>query len=381
MKYLFFDIECANCDDRKGKIYSFGYIVVDENLNVVENEKDIIMNPNVEQWRWYVLKNILAYSKKDVESRSKFDKHYNKIKRLLEDKDTKVCGFSVKDDVGYLLDECERYRLEPIKIDFFDIQRLEAKISESHNKGLEEAYLFWCRQLPTGAHRSDIDARFTLEIAREICKKQKKTLQEFMLEDESLSGKTDGFKYGFNDEQLETRDERYERKEAERLLRFTGKKDKSGFRELKEECKDYILKGSKNNLLFLRHMENVKPKTDREQTLLGKRISISLNYEAYNFTNMMKIVQLICDCGGEYVKKASTADIFVKYHLIEDGEERRCSKYEFVQEEIKNGREIDIVEFEDFLELLGLTEEKLNKIPIEDYEYLMDEKYKREKLA
>ena len=175
MKYLFFDIECANCDDRRGKIYSFGYIVVDENLNVVENEKDIIMNPNVEQWRWYVLKNILAYSKKDVESRSKFDKHYNKIKRLLEDKDTKVCGFSVKDDVGYLLDECERYRLEPIKIDFFDIQRLEAKISESHNKGLEESYLFWCRQLPIGVHRSDIDARFTLEIAREICKKQKKT--------------------------------------------------------------------------------------------------------------------------------------------------------------------------------------------------------------
>ena len=51
------------------------------------------------------------------------------------------------------------------------------------------------------------------------------------------------------------------------------------------------------------------------------------------------------------------------------------------EEEIKNGREIDIVEFEDFLELLGLTEEKINKLPIEDYEYLMDEKYKREKLA
>ena len=381
MKYLFFDIECANCNDRRSKIYSFGYIIADEGLNVIEDEKDIVMNPDVDKWDWYVLKNILAYSKKEVESKSKFNKHYNKIKRLLEDEETIVCGFSVKNDVGYILDECERYKLEPIKIRFFDIQRLEAKISGSDNKGLGEAYISWCKQLLLGAHRSDVDAKFTLDLAKEICKKQKKTLQEFILEDESLSGKTDGFKYGFNDEQLETRDERYERKQAERLLRFTGRKDKSGFRELKEECKDYILKGSKNNLLFLRHMENVKPKTDREQTLLGKRISISLNYEAYNFTNMMKIVQLICDCGGEYVKKASTSDIFVKYHLIEDGEERRCSKYEFVQEEIKNGKEIDIVEFEDFLELLGLTEEKLNELPIEDYEYLMDEKYKREKLA
>ena len=381
MKYLFFDIECANCNDRRGKIYSFGYIIADEGLNVIEDEKDIVMNPDVDKWDWYVLKNILAYSKRDVENKSKFNKQYNKIKRLLEDENSIVCGFSVKEDVGYILDECERYKLEPIKIKFFDVQRLESKISKNGTKSLSEAYIAWCKQFPLGAHRSDVDARFTLELAKEICKKQKKTLQEFILEDESLSGKTDGFKYGFNDEQLETRDERYERKQAERLLRFTGRKDKSGFRELKEECKDYILKGSKNNLLFLRHMENVKPKTDREQTLLGKRISISLNYEAYNFTNMMKIVQLICDCGGEYVKKASTADIFVKYHLIEDGEERRCSKYEFVQEEIKNGKEIDIVEFEDFLELLGLTEEKLNELPIEDYEYLMDEKYKREKLA
>ena len=381
MKYLFFDIECANCNDRRGKIYSFGYIIADEGLNVIESEKDIVMNPDVDKWDWYVLKNILAYSKRDVESKSKFNKQYNKIKRLLEDEEIIVCGFSVKDDVGYILDECERYKLEPIKIKFFDVQRLEAKISKKETKGLSEAYIAWCKQLPLGAHRSDVDARFTLDLAKEICKKQKKTLQEFILEDELLSGKTDGFKYGFNDEQLETRDERFERKEAERILRFAGRKDKSGFRELKEECKDYILKGSKNNLLFLRLMENVKPKSDREQTLLGKKISISLNYEAYNFTNMMKIVQLICDCGGEYVKKASTADIFVKYHLLEDGEERRCSKYEFVQEEIQNGKDICVVEFDDFLKMIGITEKGLNELPIEDYEYLMDKKYKREKLA
>ena len=81
MKYLFFDIECANCNDRRGKIYSFGYIIADEGLNVIEDEKDIVMNPDVDKWDWYVLKNILAYSKKEVERKSKFNKHYNKIKR------------------------------------------------------------------------------------------------------------------------------------------------------------------------------------------------------------------------------------------------------------------------------------------------------------
>ena len=42
MNYLFFDIECANRDETgRNQIYSFGYLVVDENMQVVEKEKDI----------------------------------------------------------------------------------------------------------------------------------------------------------------------------------------------------------------------------------------------------------------------------------------------------------------------------------------------------
>lgn len=381
MKYLFFDLECANCSDRRGKIFSFGYVVVDENLNELTTAKDIIMNPAVDKWDWYVIKNILAYPKKEVESRAKFDKHYGKIKKLLEDPEIIVCGFDVKNDVGYILDECERYNLEPISMKFFDVQRLESNISGSKRVGLGEAYIRWLHRLPDGAHRSDTDAKFTLELAKKICATQNKTLSDFINEDENLCGRTDGFKYGFNDEPLETRDERYNRKEAEKMLRFAGKPVKGKFRELKDEYKDHIIKGSKNNVLFLRLLESVTPKTKREQTLAGKSVSISLNYEAYNFLNMMKIVQLICDCGGTYVKKASTADIFVKYHLIEGGEERKCSKYEYVKEEIEKGKEIQVLEFDEFLQLLGITEDQLNEIPAEDYEYLMDDKYKREKTA
>ena len=35
MKYLFFDIECANCFGGKAKIYSFGYLVTDEQFNKI----------------------------------------------------------------------------------------------------------------------------------------------------------------------------------------------------------------------------------------------------------------------------------------------------------------------------------------------------------
>lgn len=42
MKYLFIDIECA--DGGKGTICSFGYVIADENFNVIKSE-DVIINP------------------------------------------------------------------------------------------------------------------------------------------------------------------------------------------------------------------------------------------------------------------------------------------------------------------------------------------------
>ena len=42
MKYLFFDIECA--DGGKATICSFGYVIADMDFNILEHD-DIIMNP------------------------------------------------------------------------------------------------------------------------------------------------------------------------------------------------------------------------------------------------------------------------------------------------------------------------------------------------
>jgi hypothetical protein len=38
MKYLFFDIECANCFDGKAKICEFGYVLTDEKFNVLQED-------------------------------------------------------------------------------------------------------------------------------------------------------------------------------------------------------------------------------------------------------------------------------------------------------------------------------------------------------
>ena len=82
MKYLFFDIECANRDSTgKNQIYSFGYLIADENMRILEREKDILINPNVEHWDWHVVKEILAYPKLEVEKKPRFNKTHTKIKK------------------------------------------------------------------------------------------------------------------------------------------------------------------------------------------------------------------------------------------------------------------------------------------------------------
>lgn len=138
-------------------------------------------------------------------------------------------------------------------------------------------------------------------------------------------------------------------------------------------------KGSKNALLFLRMIESAERNKEREQILKGKSISLSLNYEINNFKEMMFLVQRIHALGGTYVKKATTADIFVKEKECENIENQRCSKYEFVKEEIENGKKIEVMEFNEFLSLIGLTQEDVENVPETDYEYLMDEKYCRRK--
>lgn len=79
MKYLFFDIECANCFDRKGKIFSFGYVLTDEKFNVLEPREDILVDPDA-PFDWYVAKKMMAYDKKEFRTKPRFDRIYPRIK-------------------------------------------------------------------------------------------------------------------------------------------------------------------------------------------------------------------------------------------------------------------------------------------------------------
>ena len=82
MRYLFFDIECCNGRD----ICEFGYVITDENFNILEKD-DIIINP---ENKFNLTgrpggRNISLFYSKDVYYKAKtFPHYYDRIKKLIE---------------------------------------------------------------------------------------------------------------------------------------------------------------------------------------------------------------------------------------------------------------------------------------------------------
>jgi len=99
-RYLFFDIESAT--GSKGCICEFGYVITNENLEIIE-ERNILMNPKCE-FSWRVLRKILKKDKRVYESQKGFTSHYDFIKKLVTTSDL-VFGFATVNDVIYLNDD------------------------------------------------------------------------------------------------------------------------------------------------------------------------------------------------------------------------------------------------------------------------------------
>ena len=139
-----------------------------------------------------------------------------------------------------------------------------------------------------------------------------------------------------------------------------------------------MLRGRRNHTLFLRYLDYGEGIGEKSDKLKGKKVTISMNYETEHFKEMMILAGMIKATGGEYVLKASTADIFATVDVKnEDGTLRRCSRGDYVRAEIENGRDIEIITFDDLLTLLGTSREELEAKPELDTEYLLDDKYKK----
>lgn len=185
MKYLFFDIECANCLDGIYKICEFGYVLTDEHFNVIKHV-DIPISPRDNKTKHCNIDTFVsdkvpgykrAYEPNHYYSCPRFDEYYQTIKELIIDKDTLVFGYSVENEIRFLDSEFKRYKLEPIKYDIYDVQIISKHYFENREdlKGfaLERIFKVLCgdeEAKKLTPHFSKDDAFMTMRILKEIVK-------------------------------------------------------------------------------------------------------------------------------------------------------------------------------------------------------------------
>lgn len=130
MKYLFFDIECSNCFNGVGKMCEFGYVLTDENFNTLKKD-DIPMSPGKGEGNRFHLRQRkgekdleLAYEYDYYYEQPEFPYFYERIKGLVEDKDTICFAYSMDNDIAHLYHACERYKLKQYNYECYDVQKL-----------------------------------------------------------------------------------------------------------------------------------------------------------------------------------------------------------------------------------------------------------------
>lgn len=357
MNYLFFDVECANSFDGVGKICEFGYVLTDENLNVLKHGIHLI-NPNAE-FQDYVIWHIISYKVEDYYNAPKYPEVYHEhIKDLLELPNTICLGHGIKNDIKYLNDEANRYGLAKIDFQYIDTSYIyKAFYGEEKIKGLKAIVKEKELGNHKSLHNSEYDSLMTLEYVKLLC-------MESALSFSDLSNKYHSVRIA----QIDRYNQSSPRK-ASQLKKKDFRSDKST---------NHMIRGKKNHSMFRLFIERGEPIGEKSDKLVGKKVTVSMNYEAEHFKEMVILAGLIKAAGGEYEIKASNCDLFATFEKIDkEGIPFHCNRYDYVNEAIKNGKNIEITSLDELLTLLDTDRETLETTQPLDIDYVLDEKFRK----
>ena len=356
MKYLFFDLEYASSRGGIDRNCEFGYVVTDEKFNVIDRG-NLIINPNLDrsEWDYRVVRKILTRPIKEYESNQTFPYHYNIIKNLISSADY-ILGHSVNGDAKAINDDCKRYDLPSIVYELYDIKLMYKEFSNTRKDTSVENILKALNIEEAGkSHDAEIDAYHTMLELKSMLDDLGVTLEEMLELCPNSKDETSNFVVKSIEEARIRKEE-----EFKKSLNGDGSND--------------IRKHGDNRVRFLQFLDNVKPNKEGSNKFKDKKISISINYEEHHFRQMLNLIQLIVNEGGSLILKASLSNIFVKYDIIfEDGTLRNDSKYNYVCEANQNGADIEIIEFNELLDRLGISEEELDSMLMPSFDFLFEE--------
>lgn len=142
MRYLFFDIECA---DGNRAICEYGYVLTDEKFNVIR-KRNILMDPECPfnlTGRDGQADLVLTYPYSEYYKYYPFDDSYETIKNLMTQKDLLIFGHAVNNDIGFLFKDCNRYKLPLFDYTAYDIQKMLPVFNKQNKRytSLETAFI------------------------------------------------------------------------------------------------------------------------------------------------------------------------------------------------------------------------------------------------
>lgn len=287
MRYLIFDIECANWFDNVGKITSFGYVVANEKFEILEYD-DIVIDPEV-KFDSYVLKKMMKYDKNFIYAQPNFCEFNDKISSLINEKNQIILGHTMNRDALSLIHSTLHCKLQPYNFDFVNIEEIY-KHFEKPTEGfsLEKICNFFDIDCTEELHKSSYDALLTMKAAKAMSDKYEMSIAE-LAEKVSLS----------NFRCLD--------------CKIYQKNEENDFVDLddgKNKIRGY------NKIIFSRFLQrNVEIENDRFN---NKYFYFSKAYSSGHFIEMMAIANFLKKNGAKLAKYRNTADFCVVNKKLSD---------------------------------------------------------------
>ena len=286
MKYVFFDIECACVYKNVAKMCAFGYVVTDENFNLLERE-DVLMNP---RGKFHLTGRkggeglVLPYEYEDFKKYPVFPAVYQRIKELLEDKDVIVCGHATINDVNYLNLETRRYNLPSFRFSFYDTQFFYMNVEKEYTRQYGLQSMAEELGVEFTPHRAVDDAYATMRVCEVLCKRAGCDLKGFVEKYGIRAGQISGHKI--------------------KGLSSTGLKAYLTEREIKREAH------MKAHEEFYRFVNKHMHKRKRGGSLEGKIFCFSRDIED-DVPVSRKLVAAIFASGGQYTSHPTECNVYI----------------------------------------------------------------------
>jgi DNA polymerase III epsilon subunit-like protein len=284
MNFVFFDIECASVYKTTAKICAFGYVICDDQFNIIKKE-DILINP---KGKFHLTDGrgehglVLPYEYEQFKNYPTFPTVYPQIKSLLEDKNNIIFGHSALNDVKYLQLEIGRFKLDPLNFDFSDSQLLYMAAINDYSRQFGLEYITKDLNVEFTPHRAADDAYATMKIVEAMSARE--GLSYLELE------KKFGIKRGM------VRGEKVTKPTSSGFIAYCDKREKDKQERSRNRTKFYIFLSRK--------------KVKKSGKLLNKTFTFSRNLED-DLSLSLDLVSGIYERGGMYSQKLENCNIYV----------------------------------------------------------------------